>query len=66
MTKETAKSGYLSEIKPCPPDEDGVMHIVPIQTSVIREISSVCIYLPQNLQGLDSRMSVWRTIKVTK
>ena len=27
VTKESAKSGYLSEIKPCPNDEDGVMHV---------------------------------------
>jgi ATP-dependent RNA helicase DOB1 len=66
VTKESAQSGYLSEIKPCKEDEDGVMHIVPIQTNVIRAISSVCIYLPQNLQSLDSRQSVWKTIKEIK
>jgi len=66
VTKESAKSGYLSEIKPCSDDQEGVMHIVPIQTSVIRAISSVCIYLPQNLQSLDSRQSVWKTIKEIK
>lgn len=65
VTKESAKSGYLSEIKPCTGD-DGVMHIVPIQTSVIRAISSVCIYLPQNLQSLDSRQSVWKTMREIK
>jgi ATP-dependent RNA helicase DOB1 len=66
VTKESAKSGYLSEIKPCTDDEEGVMHIVPIQTNVIRAISSVCIYLPQNLQSIDSRQSVWKTIKEVK
>lgn len=65
VTKESAKSGYLSEIKPCS-DETGVMHVVPIQTSVIRAISSVCIYLPQNLQSLDSKQSVWKTLKEIK
>lgn len=33
---------------------------------MIREISSVCVYLPQNLQSLDARMSVWKTIKEIK
>jgi len=66
VTKESSKSGYLSEIKPCTNDQDGVMHIVPIQTSVIRAISSVCIYLPQNLQSLDSRQSVWKSLKEIK
>ena len=27
VTKESAKSGYLSEIKPCLNDQDGVMHV---------------------------------------
>lgn len=27
VTKESAKSGYLSEIKPCNNDQDGVMHV---------------------------------------
>ena len=42
------------------------MHVVPIQTSVIRLVSSVCIYLPQNLQSLDSKQSVWKTLKEIK
>lgn len=66
VTKESAKSGYLSEIKPCLNDQDGVMHVVPITTSVIRAISSVCIYLPQNLQSLDSRQSVLKTLREIK
>jgi ATP-dependent RNA helicase DOB1 len=65
VTKESAKSGYLSEIKPCS-DQDGVMHVIPIQTNVIRSISSICIYLPQNLQSLDSRQSVLKTLKEIK
>jgi ATP-dependent RNA helicase DOB1 len=65
VTKESVKSGYLSEIKPCL-DDDGVMHVVPIQTSVIRAVSSVCIYLPQNLQSLDAKQSVWKTLKEIK
>lgn len=28
VTKESAKSGYLSEIKPCLNDQDGVMHVI--------------------------------------
>ena len=66
MTKESAKSGYLSEIKPCTNDQDGVMHVIPIQPNVIRAISSICIYLPQNLQSLDSRQSVLKTLKEIK
>ena len=66
MTKESAKSGYLSEIKPCTNDTDGVMHVVPVQPSVIKAISSICIYLPQNLQSLESRQSVWKTVKEIK
>ncbi|CAF0705983.1 unnamed protein product [Brachionus calyciflorus] len=66
VTKESAKSGYLSEIKPCLNDTDGVMHVVPVQPSVIKAISSICIYLPQNLQSLDSRQSVWKTLKEIK
>ena len=27
VTRESAKSGYLSEIKPCLNDQDGVMHV---------------------------------------
>lgn len=65
VTKESAKSGYLSEIKPCN-DDDGVMHVIPIQTSVIRAISSICIYLPQNLQSLDSKQSVLKTLREIK
>lgn len=33
---------------------------------MIREISSVVLYLPQNLQSLDARMSVWKSIKEVK
>ncbi len=64
VTKESSKSGYLSEIKPCMNETDGVMHVVPIQTSVIKAISSICIYLPQNLQSLDARQSVLKTLRV--
>ena len=66
VTKESSKSGYLSEIKPCASETEGVMHIVPIQSSVIKAISSICIYLPQNLQSLESRQSVWKTLRETK
>ncbi len=27
VTRESAKSGYLSDIKPCLNDQDGVMHV---------------------------------------
>ncbi len=66
VTSESAKSGYLAEIRPCSDENEGVMHVVPIQTSVIRAVSSVCIYLPQSLQTLDSKQSVWKTLKEIK
>jgi ATP-dependent RNA helicase DOB1 len=66
VTKESSKKGYLSLIKPASNDTDGVMHIVPIQTNTIRDISSVRLYLPNNLQSVDSRQSVWKSLKEVK
>lgn len=65
VTKESAKSGYLSEIKPCSHTDldGGVMHVVPIQCNVIRTLSTICLYLPQNLQGLEARQSVWKSLR---
>jgi len=85
VTKESSKKGYLSLVKPCDNDQDGVMHVrfvnlcpfgvyffcsklnlkvVPIQTNIIRSISSIRIFLSNNLQSVDSRMSVWKSLRV--
>jgi ATP-dependent RNA helicase DOB1 len=38
VTKESAKSGYLSEIKPCTNDTDGVMHVNIILPSPLNDL----------------------------
>jgi ATP-dependent RNA helicase DOB1 len=66
VTKESSKKGYLSLIKPCTNDQDDVMHVVPIQPNIIRAISSIRVYLPNNLQSIDSRQSVYKSLREVK
>lgn len=49
--------------KPCPPNENGVMQIVPVLLPVIKKISSLRIYIPKDLRSLESRMSVAKSLK---
>ncbi len=39
---------------------------MPIQTNTIRDISSLRLYLPNNLQSIDSRQSAWKSLKVLR
>jgi len=49
--------------KPCPEGDKGEAQVVPVTLSLIHDISSVRIYMPDNLIPRDKRLSVLKSIK---
>lgn len=52
--------------KPCPPDQEGEMILVPATLSVLDGLSSVRIYMPKDLRSSDNRYTVHRAIQEVK
>ncbi|XP_064625845.1 exosome RNA helicase MTR4-like [Lineus longissimus] len=66
LTKESARNSNTANIKPCPPGEKGEMQVVPIMLSLITAISTIRVYIPQDLRPLDNRQSVLKAIQEVK
>ena len=63
VTKESASSKIASELKAVKEGEKGEMTIVTILFSLIQQISSARIYIPDDLKPLDKRTSVLNAIR---
>jgi len=63
VTKDSASSKIASELRAVQPGEKGEMTIVTILFSLIQQISSARIYIPDDLKPLDKRMAVLNAIK---
>ncbi|KAJ8305287.1 hypothetical protein KUTeg_015832 [Tegillarca granosa] len=63
LTRESAKSRKSSQIKPCPSFDKGEMQVIPVMIHLIESISSVRLYLPQDLRPYDNRQSVGKSLQ---
>eukprot|EP01083_Nonionella_stella_P113767 335635_1 len=54
--------GETTYVKPCPPGESGAMEVVPCELDRVDKLSSIRIYLPDNLRSLDVRESCRKTL----
>lgn len=52
--------------KPCPPNKQGTVEVVPVLHTLISRISSLRVYYPQDLRPADNRRSVLKTISEVK
>ncbi|CAF4718616.1 unnamed protein product, partial [Rotaria magnacalcarata] len=55
LTLESAAQKLTVEIQPCPLSERGELKAIPIQHILIREISAVRVYLPDDLRTKEAR-----------
>ena len=65
VTSDTAKSKSPSELMPALTSK-GEMIVVPIFLNLIQQISSVRIFIPQDLRPKDNRMAVLKSIQQVK
>lgn len=63
VTKATAKSRVASELCAVPPGETGEMVVIPILLPLIQQISTIRLFIPQDLRPLDNRMAVLKAIR---
>ena len=63
VSTETSKSTSTLNLMPPPKNEKGVMVVVPIHPSLIQQISSVRIFIPQDLRPSDNRKAVMKSIE---
>ena len=54
----------VSALRPCGPNEEGEMRVVPCFLNLIDEISSVRTYFNEDLRSYDNRMEVYQRIQV--
>ena len=63
VSKDSANTKVASELRAVKPGEKGEMTMVTILFSLIQQISSARIYIPDDLKSLDKRMAVLNAIK---
>ncbi|KAK0188373.1 ATP-dependent RNA helicase [Armillaria mellea] len=54
------------KVSPCTPGQKGVVLIVPVLLSAIESISSLRVYLPQDLTQSQQRETVWKSVSETR
>ena len=62
VSTETSKSASTLNLMPPGKNEKGVMVVAPIHPSLIQQISSVRIFIPQDLKPSDNRKAVLKSI----
>ncbi|CAF1465826.1 unnamed protein product [Adineta steineri] len=62
LTPESAAQKLTAEIQPCSYVERGEMKVIPIQHTLIRDISAIRVYLPDDLRPKEARLSVLRSV----
>ena len=63
VTNETAKAASTAELMPVPSGRKGTMVVVPIESNLIHQISSIKLFLPKDLRSSDDRKSVLKKIE---
>ena len=63
VSAETSKSASTLNLMPPGKNEKGVMVVAPIHPSLIQQISSVRIFIPQDLKPSDNRKAVLKSIE---
>ncbi|KAJ3352623.1 ATP-dependent RNA helicase mtr4 [Entophlyctis luteolus] len=58
-----AIAGSAAALKPCPPDQQGDMIVVPCALSVLDGLSAVRVNLPKDLKSSDARSGMRRTLR---
>lgn len=66
VTKETARSRVASELCAVAEGEKGEMVVIPLLLHLIQQISSVRLFIPEDLRPLDNRMAVLKSIGEVK
>eukprot|EP01084_Bolivina_argentea_P148716 259954_1 len=59
---EAGERRWGDNVKPCPPGESGAMEVVPCELNRVDKLSSIRIYLPDNLRSRDVRESCRKTL----
>ncbi|CAF3767526.1 unnamed protein product [Rotaria sp. Silwood1] len=63
LTLESATQKLTAEIQPCSLFERGEMKVIPIQHTLIRDISAIRVYLPDDLRTKESRQSILKSVQ---
>jgi len=63
ISRASAESKVVSALRPCGPNEEGEMRVVPCFLNLIDEISSVRTYFNEDLRSYDNRMEVYQRIQ---
>jgi len=64
VTNETAKSQSTLDLMPAKNDpRNGIMEVVSIEPNLIQQISSVRIFIPQDIRPKENRKSVYKSIE---
>ncbi|CAF4641033.1 unnamed protein product, partial [Rotaria sp. Silwood2] len=63
LTLESATQKLTAEIQPCPLSERGEMKAIPIQHTLIRDISAIRVYLPDDLRTKESRQNILKSVQ---
>ena len=66
VSTETSKSASTLNLMPPAKNEKGVMVVAPIHPSLIQQISSVRIFIPEDLKPSDNRKAVLKSIEQVK
>ena len=64
VTNDTAKSQSTLDLMPAKDDpKNGIMEVVSIEPNLIQQISSVRIFIPQDIRPKENRKSVFKSIE---
>ncbi|CAF1023234.1 unnamed protein product [Rotaria sp. Silwood1] len=66
LTSDSVVQKSTSDLQPCPLSEKGEMKAIPIQHTLIRDISAIRVYLPDDLRTKDARQSVLKSVQEIK
>ena len=67
VTNDTAKSQSTLDLMPAKDNpKNGVMEVVSIEPNLIQQISSVRIFIPQDIRPKENRKSVYKSIEQVK
>jgi len=66
VTAESASQKFTTDLQACPLTEKGEMKAIPIQHHLIRDISALRVYLPDDLRTKEARQSVLKSVQEIK
>ncbi|CAF3556525.1 unnamed protein product [Adineta steineri] len=66
LTSDSAVQKSTADLQPCPLSEKGEMKAIPIQHTLIRDVSAIRVYLPDDLRTKEARQSVLKSVQEIK